>query len=53
MKTFAERNPTGRSGAIGVVVVAALVIGALQYKKLPLLNRGRDTTPLTSPRPVA
>lgn len=40
MKTFAERNLLV-VGTIGIVTVAALVLGALNYQKLPLLNQGK------------
>ena len=40
MKSFTERNPLV-IGVVGVSVVAAVVIGALQYQKLPLVNRGK------------
>jgi phospholipid/cholesterol/gamma-HCH transport system substrate-binding protein len=38
---FSERNPLV-IGAIGVGLVAAVVVGALQYKKLPFFKPGRD-----------
>lgn len=37
MKSFSERNLTV-IGAIGVAVIAVLVLGALEYKKLPLFT---------------
>lgn len=40
MKSFAERNPLV-VGAVGIVLVAAAVLGALQYQKLPFLHRGK------------
>lgn len=40
MKSFAERNPLVL-GTIGVAVVSVLVIGALQYQNLPLVNQVR------------
>lgn len=40
MRSFTERNPLV-IGVVGVSVVAAVVIGALQYQKLPLVNRGK------------
>ncbi len=40
MKSFAERNPLVL-GSIGVAVVSVLVIGALQYQNLPLVNQVR------------
>jgi phospholipid/cholesterol/gamma-HCH transport system substrate-binding protein len=39
MKSFSERNPAG-IGMIGIALAAALVFGALQYKKLPFFNPG-------------
>lgn len=41
MRMFSERNPLV-IGAIGVGLVAAVVVGALQYKKLPFFKPGRD-----------
>lgn len=38
MKPFSERNPV-TLGAIGAVVITAVVIGALQFKNLPFLNQ--------------
>jgi phospholipid/cholesterol/gamma-HCH transport system substrate-binding protein len=40
MKSFSERNPAV-IGMIGIALAAALVFGALQYKKLPFFNPGR------------
>ncbi|GFM18672.1 MULTISPECIES: MCE family protein [Mycobacteriaceae] len=40
MKTFAERNFVV-IGAIGVVATAALVLGALNYTKLPFVSSGK------------
>lgn len=40
MKSFAERNPKV-VGAVGIVVVAAAVLAALQYDKLPFINTGK------------
>lgn len=40
MKSFSERNPAV-IGMIGIALIAALVFGALQYKKLPFFNPGR------------
>lgn len=40
MKTFSERNPL-KLGLIGISIVAAIVIGALQYQRLPFLNTDR------------
>jgi phospholipid/cholesterol/gamma-HCH transport system substrate-binding protein len=39
MKPFSERNPVVL-GLIGAVVLAALVIAALQFKSLPFFSRG-------------
>lgn len=41
MKSFSERNPFVL-GAVGAVVIAGVVIAALQWQKLPFLNQGRD-----------
>ncbi len=38
MKSFTERNPLV-IGAVGVVAVSTVVIGALQYHNLPLVNQ--------------
>lgn len=38
MKSFAERNPL-IIGATGVTLVGALVVGALNYQNLPLINQ--------------
>ena len=38
MKSFTERNPL-IIGAVGVVAVSTVVIGALQYHNLPLVNQ--------------
>jgi phospholipid/cholesterol/gamma-HCH transport system substrate-binding protein len=40
MKTFSERNPV-IIGFIGVAVVVAVALVALNYQKLPLLNQGK------------
>lgn len=40
MRTFAERNPL-ILGAAGVALTGALVVGALQYNKIPLINTDR------------
>ncbi len=40
MKTFGERNFIVM-GAIGVVATAALVLGALNYDKLPFASAGK------------
>jgi phospholipid/cholesterol/gamma-HCH transport system substrate-binding protein len=39
MKPFSERNPV-ILGVIGAVVLAAVVIGALQFKSLPFFSQG-------------
>jgi phospholipid/cholesterol/gamma-HCH transport system substrate-binding protein len=41
MKSFAERSSL-IIGAIGVTVVAAIVVGALEYQKLPFLNQANS-----------
>ncbi|MGW0159132.1 MCE family protein [Mycobacterium sp. NPDC003323] len=41
MKSFAERNQMV-VGAIGLTVITAIILGALNYDKLPFLDRGRD-----------
>lgn len=41
VKLFSERNPV-IVGTVGVAVAAALLIGALQYKKLPFFDDGRS-----------
>ncbi|AMO63851.1 virulence factor Mce [Mycolicibacterium phlei] len=41
MKPFSERNHV-KLGVIGVAIVLALVVGALQYHRLPLLNNDRQ-----------
>jgi phospholipid/cholesterol/gamma-HCH transport system substrate-binding protein len=41
MKPFSERSPL-LLGAIGVALVAGLVLLALQYKKLPFIDSGRQ-----------
>ena len=41
MKTFAERSPL-LIGTIGVVAVVGIVLAALNYQKLPFLNRNKD-----------
>src|SRR5436305_12999833 len=43
MKPFSERNPVVL-GVIGAVVMAALVIGALQFKNLPFFSQGKSYT---------
>ncbi len=41
MKPFAERNQL-IVGAVGLTVIAAIILGALNYDKIPLLNRGKS-----------
>jgi phospholipid/cholesterol/gamma-HCH transport system substrate-binding protein len=41
MKTFSERNPMV-IGAIGLAVTIAIVLGAVQYDKLPFLNQDKE-----------
>ena len=41
MKSFSERNPF-ILGAVGAVVIAGIVMGALNWQKLPFLNPGHD-----------
>lgn len=41
LKTFSERDPVVL-GIIGVLAIAALVLGSLNWQKLPFLNPGRD-----------
>ncbi|CAM4346917.1 virulence factor Mce family protein [Mycobacterium basiliense] len=43
MKSFSERNPV-IVGAIGIGAVVAIVVGALQYQRLPFFNRGQDVS---------
>ncbi|MCX2930035.1 MCE family protein [Mycobacterium sp. CVI_P3] len=40
MKSFSERNPL-IVGAIGVTIFAVVMVGALQYKRLPFFNNGQ------------
>ncbi len=42
MKPFAERNLTV-IGVVGIAVVAAIVAGTLQYKKLPIFSAQKET----------
>lgn len=42
-KPFAERNPR-TIGLIGLLVMVALVVGALNYKKLPFFDGGKEYT---------
>lgn len=39
MKSFAERNRLA-IGTVGIVVVAAVALAALQYQRLPFFNQG-------------
>jgi phospholipid/cholesterol/gamma-HCH transport system substrate-binding protein len=41
VKSFSERNPL-IVGAIGVTVLAVVMVGALQYKSLPFFNNGQS-----------
>ncbi|MGY4712208.1 MCE family protein [Mycolicibacterium sp. CBM1] len=41
MRSFSERNPFVL-GAVGAVVITGIVLGALNWQKLPLLNPGRN-----------
>ena len=41
MKTFAERNPLV-VGALGVAITVSVVLGALNYGKLPFINTNRQ-----------
>ncbi|GLP74669.1 Mce family protein Mce3C [Mycobacterium antarcticum] len=41
VKSFSERNPL-IIGAIGAALVAVLVLGALNYQKLPILNQTKS-----------
>ncbi|WP_396926833.1 MCE family protein [Mycolicibacterium sp.] len=43
VKSFSERNPV-ILGAVGAVVIAGIVMGALNWQKLPFLNPGRNYT---------
>ncbi|WP_085093607.1 MCE family protein [Mycobacterium paraense] len=45
MKFFAERNPVV-IGAVGVVALVAITLGALQYNKLPLFRSGHQYSAL-------
>lgn len=42
MKALSERNPAVL-GAVGVVVIAAVILGALQYQRLPLFTIQKTT----------
>jgi phospholipid/cholesterol/gamma-HCH transport system substrate-binding protein len=41
MKSFSERNPM-IIGVVGVAVVIAIALAALNYQKLPFLSQGKD-----------
>lgn len=41
MKPLSQRNPK-TVGAVGCLVVGTLVVGAMQYDRLPFLNPGRE-----------
>ncbi len=41
MREFSERNPLV-IGAIGLVLTIAIVVGAIQYDKLPFINQERE-----------
>ena len=41
MKSFSERNPLV-VGAIGVAVTVGVVLGALNYGKLPFVNSNKE-----------
>ncbi len=41
MKPFTERNPLVM-GAIGLGLTAVIVVGALQYDKIPFINQNKD-----------
>jgi phospholipid/cholesterol/gamma-HCH transport system substrate-binding protein len=41
VKSFSERNPL-ILGAVGAVIIAAIVMGALNWQKIPLLNPGHN-----------
>ena len=43
MKSFAERNPI-IIGTVGIVALAGVVVGALQYQNLPFLNQGKNVS---------
>ena len=49
MKSFSERNPLV-IGAVGLVLTIGIVLGSLNYDKLPFF-RARSTR-RTSPRPA-
>jgi len=41
MKPFTERNPLVM-GAIGLGLTAGIVVGALQYDKIPFISQNKD-----------
>ena len=41
MKPFSERN-LFVIGAIGIAVTVAIILGAINYDKLPFLNQGKE-----------
>ncbi len=41
MKPSLRRNPLA-VGTVGIIAIAALAVGALQYDKLPFFNQGND-----------
>lgn len=43
MKSFSERNPM-TIGTVGIVAVTGVVLGALNYQKLPFINQGRSVS---------
>ena len=43
MKSFAERNRL-IIGSVGIVAIAGVVMGALQYQKLPFLDQGKSVS---------
>ena len=43
MKSFSERNPM-IIGTVGIAALAGIVLGALNYQKLPFLNQGRSVS---------
>jgi phospholipid/cholesterol/gamma-HCH transport system substrate-binding protein len=43
MKAFSERNPL-IIGTVGLVAVAGLVLAALNYQRLPLINQGKSVS---------
>ena len=43
LKSFSERDPV-RLGVIGVVTIIAIILGSLNWQKIPFLNPGRNYT---------